>query len=339
MISDGDPEFSVDSNGLCNYCRFAASQANDRRVAYLKRPWVMDQIRKAGEGKEYDCLVGISGGVDSSYVLHLLKENGLRPLAFSVDNGWNTKESDENMMRMVEGLQVPFIRYKIDLGAFKRLQRAFIQAGVKNIEIPTDHMLYAATYEMANKYGIKMIISGGNWQTEGTMPKSYGYNATDLTHIQSIGDTKGLPTLSLLKYLYYRNIKRIRVINLLDFVDYNREKAIETLKKLYGYKPYGEKHSENIFTKWFQDVYLPEKFGIDKRRPHLSSLIHSGQITRKQAMQQLEHFQGGAGFTNEIIFDWKIFPKHEYTDYPTNEKWVQRWQTLFNFLKKYGYSR
>lgn len=243
VMDTSDTDIKFDKEGVCNYCHFADSKANERRIMVLERPWIIEEIKKRGKGKKYDCLVGLSGGVDSSYVLHLLKEDGIRPLAFCVDNGWQTPEAQENVMRLVEGLKVPLYRYVLDLEAFKELQKAFIQAGVKNIEIPTDHVLMAATYEMARKYKIKTIISGGNWQTEGTMPPSYGYNASDLTHIKAIANKFGasldkLPTISLLQYLWYRNVKGLKVINLLDYYQYNREEAIKTLKSRYGWRNY-----------------------------------------------------------------------------------------------------
>ena len=338
------PEVVLDDKGICNFCHEAKANVNKHRLEQQELPWIIDEIKKRGRGREYDVLLGLSGGVDSSFCLHVLKTHNIRVFAFSVDNGWNTPESEQNIMNLVEGTQTPFYRYTIDLESFKRLQRAFIQAGVKNIEIPTDHVLMAATYEMARKNGIKTIISGGNWQTESIMPPSFGYNASDLTHIKAIAKqfgatTKGLPTISLLQYLWYRNVKKIKTINLLDYCEYNREKAIKTLEREYVYKKYGLKHRERKFTKWFQEGYLPIKFGLDKRRPHLSSMIHSGQITREQAFKELEQPLSQDSLSDEISIAWRVFKKHEHSDYSTNEKWVRRWQKFFNILKRYGYSR
>lgn len=278
---------------------------------------------------KYDVLLGLSGGVDSSYCLHLLHKMGIRVLTYSIDNGWNDPKADENMMRLVEGMKVPFYRYTIDLKKFKELQSAFLKSGTKNIEIPTDHILMASAYEMANKYGIKTIISGGNWATESIMPESWGYQPRDLRHIKDIyrhflgKNLNGLPTCGIFKFNYYKWIRRIRVVNLLDYFVYNREEAIKTLKKEYGFKPYGEKHCENIWTWWFMNYYLFEKFGIDKRKAHLSSLILSGQMTREQAMVELSKnpTYPKLGIEEQVM----RYPKHEYTDYKTDEK-------LWNFL-------
>lgn len=333
-----DDEIKLDLiDGVCQYCRFADDKANERRVMLTDKPWVIYDIKKHA-GKDYDCLLGLSGGVDSSYALHRLLKEGIRPLTFSVDNGHQTDIANENIMRMVEGLKVPFYRYNINLERFRELQKAFIKSGVKNIEIPTDHILMATTYEMARKHGIKTIISGGNWQTEGTLPEDYGYSAKDLTHIKAIGDTEGLPTISLARYLWDRNIKGIKIVNLLDYFDYNRTDAIKTLEKEYGYKDYGEKHTESKFTKWFQNSYLPRVWGLDKRKPHLTSLIHSGQITREKALKELKKeipYDSG-WMSNEMGWPKQ---KHEHSEYPTNEKWERLWIKLFNILKRYGYSR
>ncbi len=329
LTNNEDPNIFFNDKGVCNYCIEYKSDENKRRVNRLEWPWIVFKMKQKDK---YDCLLGLSGGVDSSYCLHLLIEQGLKPFCFSVDNGWQTPEAQENIMRMVEGLKVPYYRYNINITKFRELQDAFIESGVKNIEIPTDHILMATTYEMANQYGIKHIISGGNLATEGIMPAHFGYNAKDLTHLKGVykkmtGKTlTGLPTISLMKYLYYRFIKGIKIINMLDYYEYNREKAIKILEKNYGYKPYGEKHYESEFTKWFQGTYLFKKFGLDKRIPHYSSLINSGQMKREEALKLI---QKPPESSNLIEFGYL---RQEHNDYPTSEKW---WNLLSNLYKKW----
>lgn len=325
-------EFTETKNG-CFFCDLALKHKPEPPHIYFDRNLTTEVLKRdlKTNHPKYDVLLGLSGGVDSSYCLHLLTKMDIRVLCYSIDNGWNDPKADENMMRMVEGLKVPFIRYTIDLKKFTELQGAFMMAGVKNIEIPTDHILMASAYELANQYGIKTIISGGNWATESIMPESWGYQPRDLTHIRGIykkfarKKLTGLPTCSLLRFNYYKWWKGIRTLNLLDYFTYKREEAIRTLEKEYSYQSYGEKHHENIFTRWFQNFYLYEKWNIDKRKAHLSSEIISGQITREEALAILDErpIYPQLGIEDRIM----KYKKHEYTDYPTDEK-------LFNFIGK-----
>ncbi len=286
-------EIVYDENGICNFCHQAQKELKAIEAERMNLLKVIDKIKKDGRGKKYDCLIGLSGGVDSSFTLYNAVQLGLRPLCFSVDNGWNDPKADENIMRLVEGMKVPFFRYTIDTKKFLEVQMAFLKAGLVNVEIPTDHILMATTHEMAAKYGIKWILSGGNVATESIMPKSWSYSARDLVHIKDVykwatqKNLKGLPVCGLLKWNYYKWIKGQKTLYLLDYLLYNRQHAINILEKEYGYKNYGEKHCENIFTWWFQNYYLFEKFGFDKRKPHLSSLINSGQMTRSEALAEL----------------------------------------------------
>ena len=287
----------------------------------------MPQIK----GKQYDCLIGLSGGVDSSYLLHKVVEKGLRPMCFSVDNGWNDPRADENIMRLVEGLRVPFFRYVLDLPKFKTLQSAFLMAGQKNVEIATDHVLMAMSYELADKYGIKWILSGGNVATESIMPESWGYQPRDLVHIKDVyrkmigKELKGLPVCGLLKWNWYKWVKGIKTFYPLDVWGYNRQEAIHLLESKYGYMDYGEKHGENVWTKWFQNFYLYEKFGIDKRKAHLSSMIVSGHMTRDDALRELAR----KPVYPELGIERRVmkYPIRNYWEFRTDEK-------LFKFISK-----
>lgn len=317
-------EITFDDDGICNFCHQAQREL---RVAKQQRDLlgaVLLDIRGAGEGKKYDVLIGLSGGVDSSYLLHKAVELGLRPMCFSVDNGWNDPKADENIMRLVEGLKVPFYRYTIDLERFRELQVAFIKAGLRNIEIPTDHILMATTFEMAAAYGIKTVLSGGNVATESIMPPSWGYSARDLRHVKAVyrwatgKKLTGLPVCSLLKWNYYRWIVGLKTVYLLDYLDYNRNEAAAVLAEKYGWQEYGAKHGESVFTAWFQNFYLFEKFGIDKRKAHLSSLVNSGQMTRAEALAELgrEIVYPRLGLEQKAM----RYEKRSHYDFPTDEK-------------------
>ena len=315
-------EITFNEKGICNFCIQYQETELKRRAEALHpgRTWIYYNLKK---GKKYDCLLGLSGGVDSSTCLHYLAENDIHPLAFSVDNGWNDPKADENIMRLVETLKVPFQRIVLNLPVFKELQKAFILSGTRNIEIPTDHVLLALTYKMAAENGLKYIISGGNHATEGIMPESYGYQPRDLRHIRAIykkftgKNLRGIPTISLWKYLYYRFIKGIKIINLLDFYEYNREKSKKLLIDKYGWEDYYAKHEESIFTKWFQNVWLYQVHKIDKRRPHYSSMINSGQMTREEALKKLETPPESIKLPMDIGVE--VVSIKSYKDYPTNE--------------------
>lgn len=327
VMDNSAAEFTPTGTG-CNFC-------DQARAALAEVKKTRHKFEKTG--KEYDCLIGLSGGADSSYALHLAVTFGLKPLCFTLDNGWNDPLADENILKLVESLKVPLYRYVIDLPKFKKLQAAFLQAGVKNVEIPTDHVLMAASLELASKYGIKTIVSGGNVATESIMPASWGHNARDLTHIKAIyrkftGERlTGLPLCGILKWNYYRWVKKIKTVYILDHVTYNREAAIQLLGELYDYKHPGEKHEESVWTRWFQNFYLFEKFGIDKRKAHLSSLVVSGQLTREEALERLTH----APVYPELGIEQKVmkYPRHEHEDFPM-DKWYGRIAPLVRLARK-----
>lgn len=330
-MDKSDPDIAFDEEGVCNHCHSAQKMLREIEVDKPNLPKIIEQIKKDGRGKKYDALIGLSGGVDSSTALHHAVKLGLRLFAFSVDNGWQNPKADENVLRMVEKLEVPFFRYRLDVKKFGELQAAFIKAGQRNIEIPTDHVLMAATYEIAQKYGIKWIISGGNVNTESIMPADWGYQPRDLKHIQGIykwaygRKLTGLPTCGLLKWNWCKWIKKIKIFYLLDYLDYDRKKSEAILAKEYGFQSTGEKHCENFFTWWHISYYLFEKFGIDKRKAHYSSLINSGQMTRQEAMDALtaSPVYPSTGLEGKVM----KYGRRPYTDFPTDEK-------LFNLISK-----
>lgn len=335
---DGTAKEIVLTDG-CNFCDQALKSLKEIEVE--KGTWgkYLIEIVKDGRGKKYDCLIGLSGGVDSSTALHYVVRLGLRPLCFSIDNGYNDPRADENILRLVETLKVPFYRYTIDLNKFQELQSAFMKAGLKNLEIPTDHILMASSLEMAAKYDIKWIISGGNVASESIMPESWGYQARDLKHIKGVykwackKKLSGLPVCGLLQWNYYKWIKGIKTFYLLDYLDYNRKESEQMLIEKYGYQSTGEKHEESIFTKWFQNFYLYQKWSIDKRKAHYSSLIMSGQMTRSEAKELLAL----APVFPELGIEDRVlkYPKHEHSDFP-QDKWFDRISKIIKLCKSLG---
>lgn len=333
------PEITFDVFGICNFCRQAEESLAQINRDKHNLPNILKKIKKDGENKKYDVLIGLSGGIDSSMVLHLAVKYGLRPLCFTVDNGWNTSVSDENILKMVEKLNVPFYRKTIDLARFKELQGAFLMAGVKNVEIPSDHMILATSLELANKYKIKWVLSGGNVVSESIMPPSWGYNARDLVHIKDIykryigRDLSGLPLCGVWLWNKYKWINRINTVYLLDYINYNVKESKDILSKEYGWKDYGEKHEESVFTSWFQNYYLFEKFGIDKRKAHYSSLINSGQMTREEAIFKLT--------ANPVYpflnIEKKVmsYERHEHSQFEI-DRWYNRISKFVNKCKSLG---
>jgi N-acetyl sugar amidotransferase len=293
-----DPEITFDEKGVCNHCHGYDRRARQElfepaeRQIQLKR--LVQRIKQHGQGKDYDCILGVSGGADSSYGAYLSKSLGLRPLAVHFDNGWDSELAVDNIKALLSKLQIDLFTYVVDWDEFCELQMSFLKASVPNAEIPTDHGINAVLWNTANKYGLRYIINGSNLQTEGIMPKYWTYTSLDFYHLRSIHRRFGgkalrtFPRLGLFKFLYYVFARRIRFINLLNYVGYDKAQAIQTLQVECGWRPYPQKHYESVWTRFYQGVFLLEKFGFDKRRPHLSSLINSGQLNRTDALEQLE---------------------------------------------------
>lgn len=335
-------EITFDETGVCNFCRQAERSLSEVRLEKHKLKEFIKRIKK--DGGEYDCLIGLSGGADSSTALHYAIKYGLKPLCYTVDNGWNTALSDENILKMVEKLKVPFIRKTINLKEFRKLQSAFMLAGQRNLEIPTDHIIMATALQLADKYKIKWIISGGNVVSESIMPESWGYQARDLVHIKDVyrktigGEIKDLPLCGTWKWNYYKWIKGIKTFYLLDYLpdDYEYFGSREMLNKEYNWIDYGGKHEESTYTHWFQGYYLFEKFGIDKRKAHYSSLIASGQYDRKEALKSLTK----SPVFPEIGLEKKSmkYERKPYTDFKT-DKWFDRIRKFIKICKYLGIIR
>ena len=254
----------------------------------------VSKVKKQGRGKPYDCVVGVSGGVDSSWTLVKAVELGLRPLPVHMDNGWNSELAQNNIANLVTSLGLDLFTYVIDWEEYRGLMRAFLDADVTDVELLYDNAMLRVNYSQAKKYGIKYILSGSNHTSEGLlMPRGWNWLKHDARNIRAIAQTqnvkmKTFPDIGTLRYLKYRILNRITWVPFLDMSEYNKEVALEQLTMHYGYKRYAYKHYESIFTRFYQAVILPEKFGVDKRLLHLSSLIASGQMSRDQAIDILQ---------------------------------------------------
>jgi N-acetyl sugar amidotransferase len=295
-----DPNITFDERGWCDYCRnfYKNIQPNwhpNEKGEKMLAP-IIDKIKKDGKGRDHDCLIGISGGVDSSYVTYLAKEQfGLRPLIFHVDAGWNSQEAVNNISRLIDALGLDLYTEVVDWLEMKDLQLAFLKAQVPHQDTPQDHVFFAALYNFAAKHAFKYIITGANYATECVRePLEWHYHASDLRQLKDIHrrfgqrPLKTFPTANIFTYkLYYRFIKGVRVVKPLNYVPYIKEKAMQELVDRFGWQKYAHKHYESRFTRFYEGYWLPKKFGYDKRRAHFSSLILSKQMTREEALKRI----------------------------------------------------
>lgn len=288
-----------DEEGFCNYCSefLMVLQATKEKIAdHLSfRDEFISKVKKNADGKEYDCIVGVSGGIDSSYALYLAAKNGLRPLAVHLDNGWNSELASHNIANLVNQLGVDLYTHVIDWEENRDLQLSFFKANVVDIEMLMDNAMKALCYQQAAKYGLKYILSGGNQATEGVpMPPGWNHMKYDVRNIRAIqkkfgkNSIKTHPLISTLSFVFYNYLRRIQWISFLDYFQYSKDEALEILKKECCYKAYPYKHYESVFTRFYQAYILPRKFGFDKRRVHLSTLIVSGQMLREEALELLK---------------------------------------------------
>jgi len=301
VLDTSYPGLTFDADGVCSqYWDFQNvvkpnwhPDAAGRKVLEQR----VEEIRRAGRGQDFDCLLGLSGGVDSSYMLHMMvREFGLRPLVFHVDGGWNSELSVHNIHVLVDKLGLDLYTEVINWEEMRDFQLAWFKSGVPHLDIPQDHAFVAVLYKFAEKYGIKTILNGGNIATECvSMPFQYYYWGTDMSHIRDIIRRFGTvpmrtyPFSSVYRHkLYLRYLKGVRVFKPLNYMPYSKQMAIDHLQKEYGWKPYPQKHFESRFTRFYEGYWLPTRFGFDVRRCQLSSLILTGEISRTDALQALE---------------------------------------------------
>ena len=285
-----------DGKGVCKYCHIHDEQEKSHPVGKSMDDFLAKKIQEislAGKGKKYDCIAGVSGGRDSTYTLLKARELGLRPLAVHFDNGWNTNTSVKNIRKACEKLDVELYTVVADWQEFRSLQRAFLKAGTPDADIPTDYAIYSVLYHTAHREGIRYILNGHSFRTEGTSPISWTY--MDPLYVKDVlkkfgkGTTmNSFPHMSLLDLQYYIWVKGIREFRILEYMDYNKQKVDKELSEKLDWEYYGGHHHENHYTKFFQSYYLPTRFGIDKRKTELSALIRSGQISREKAMAEIQ---------------------------------------------------
>ena len=299
VMDTSDEDIIFEDDGRCNYCldfelllrdsKYAKSNSEEKLQKLLKT------VKLKGKNKKYDCLVGISGGVDSCYMAYLCKKWGLKPLLIHMDNGWNSEISVKNIKKMVDKLGFDYVSYVLDWREFREIQLAFLKSSIVDLEMPTDIAIAASLYRTAAKYGIKHIISGGNFSGEGILPLTWGYHVfkdeklyRNIVKTYSGTKIKETPIVGLKGEVYYKFIKRIKTIYPLNFVEYNKNEAKEFLIKNYKWEDYGGKHAESKITAFWQSYVMPVKFNMDYRRATFSSQIVSGQISREKALDLLK---------------------------------------------------
>lgn len=301
VMDTSDSSITFDEAGVCDHCLDFEKNVkphwhvDERGRAQLAR--IVDEVREAGRGHDFDCILGLSGGLDSSYMLHLLVEEfDLRPLVFHVDGGWNSDLAVNNIQMLVDKLGVDLFTEVIDWEDMRDFQLAFFKSGISQIDIPQDHAFVATLYKFADKYSVKYIMNGGNIATECVRnPLEWLYYGTDMWLINDIRTqfcTRPLtnyPFSSVLFHKFYlRYVRRVQVVRPLNYMPYSKELAINTLRDEYGWRAYPQKHFESRFTRFFESYWLPSRFGYDTRKVQYSSLILTGQMTREEALEKLK---------------------------------------------------
>ena len=297
VMDSTDPDIQFDTFGVCNYCLNYSYRKSlfvpNEGPQKLELPELVRFCMNKGKGKSFDCVIGVSGGVDSTYVAYLVKQLGLRPLAVHLDNGWNSELAISNIRAALQKLDIELQTYVLDWEEFRNLQLAFLKASTPDSEIPTDHAIVALLRKIANEENLP-VIWGVNFSSEAILPKAWSQGHMDWTYIRNVNRKFGkqaiktFPHYSIWRLIYYNRFRRQRLFNILNLVDYNKEVAKRMLESEIGWRDYGGKHYESVYTRIFQSYILPVKFGYDKRKAHYSSLILAGQMSRNEALHLLE---------------------------------------------------
>ena len=348
VMDTSDAMITFDEKGVCDHCNayFAHTLPNwpAKQDGEVKLALIADQIREEGKGKDFDCIIGMSGGIDSSYLTYIAKEKlGLRPLVFHVDAGWNSQEAVNNIEKLVDGLGLDLYTEVIDWNEMRDLQLAYFKAAVPNIDTPQDHAFFATMYQFAQKYKVKNILTGANLSTECVRnPVEWMYYQSDSVQLRDIHDQFGLrplknfPLTSILWHkVYLPYIRGIKVLRPLNYIPYVKQDAIKLLVERFGWQPYPRKHFESRFTRFYESYWLFKRFGYDVRRVQFSSLILTEQMTREGAIEELkqspydkqtiaqdiEFVANKLGIPVAELESYLETPKRSYQDYKS-QKWV-----------------
>ena len=358
MDSINDPDILINDDGVCNHCTTFDFEFNKLPKGINKEKElesIIKKIKLKGIGRKYDCLLGVSGGVDSSYLAYLCSIYGLRPLIIHFDNGWNSELSVLNIQNLLDKLGFDFETLVINWDEFKDLQLSYFKAGVVDLEFPTDHAILASMFKIAKKHKIKFVLSGHNVVTEGTyLPKSWVHSKLDYLNLKDIHKQYGsiklktYPYLSFIKRLYNFYNSQFEYIQLLNLVDYNKFEVKKKLVSELSWKDYGGKHFESIFTRFYQGYILPNKFNIDKRVFHYSCLVQSEQITREQAIKLLQepiydinllesdkkYVLKKLNFNEATFEDYMRAPIRKHNEFKSEQKYWNKYFFVIKQIKK-----
>lgn len=343
-MDTSDSLIQFDEKGVCDHCNNFYNNIKPNwhpdETGKKQLDEIVDKMKKDGQGKQYDCIIGLSGGVDSSYLLYYAKEVlGLRPLVFAVDTGWNLNVAVENIEKIVKGLDLDLVTEIVDWNEMKDLQLAYFKSQVPYQDTPQDHVIFASLYNYAVKQGIKYVLTGANYSTECVREPNEWVYMNDITQVRDIHKRfgtrklKSLPMCGMLKHrLYYKYLKGMQIVQPLNLIPYYKEDSISLMEEKFGWQRYANKHFESVFTRFYEGYWLVKKFGYDKRRAHFSSLILTGQLSREEALeklaqppypeemalQDLEYVAKKLGVTKDVFIELMNGENKTYRDYKSS---------------------
>jgi len=356
VMDTSDIDITFDEAGRCNHCRGyfpkVKSQLMPHEVREQRLEKLVSEIKRSNKNGQYDCVVGVSGGVDSSYVALLAKDLGLRTLLVHLDNGWNSEISVKNVRSITKSTGFDLYTHVIDWTEFRDIQMSLFKASVVDIELATDHAIKATLLKTASKFRVKFILNGGNVVTEAIMPPSWRHTKADKRNIKDIHSKFGevsiktYPMAGIFRQQIYKHFSRIKTVQILNYYSFDREDVLSRLKIELGWVDYGGKHHESIFTRFYQAYILPRKFGIDKRLAHYSNLICAGQLSRDAALRKLRKpvydsslleqdlifVTKKLGFTEAEFAAYLSEPGRSHYDFKSDDKMIELLLRLRNLL-------
>ena len=356
VMDETVPGITFDENGICNYCKlhdilvnaYPAGEAGNEKLKSI-----VAEIKSHSRGKTYDCIIGVSGGTDSTYLLHWAKENGLRPLAVHLDNGWDSEIAVANIKKSISALGVDLQTYVIDWEEIKDILRSFLKASYPWADLPTDIAIISSLYKIAAEENIKYVVTGNNFRIEGKQPIDWTYGdgklVSSIHKIFGNGRMKSYPNLTLTRFAYYTLIRKIKIVRPFYYMDFDKKAAQKMLAENYGWVNYGGHHHESLFTRFVIAMWLPKKFNIDKRKVTWSALVREGQMSRNEALAELKELPYDAAKMEEDVdyvikkldltreeFD-RIFalPNKSFRDYPSYFPLFISMKRLMRFVFKF----